>query len=65
MNTNKSFFERNGGTYRQVGDYLLPNLTINTVLKLKALFRYRAQSLGIAAFSSEYKVLFDTFSFKK
>ena len=29
MNTNKSFFERNGGTYRQVGDYLLPNLTIN------------------------------------
>ena len=37
----------------------------HTVLKLKALFRYRAQSLGIAAFSSEYKVLFDTFSFKK
>ena len=36
-----------------------------TVLKLKAPFRYRAQSLGIAAFSSEYKVLFDTFSFKK
>ncbi len=29
MNTNKSFFERNGGTYGQVGDYLLPNLTIN------------------------------------
>ena len=29
MNTNKSFFERNGGTYRQVGDYLLPNLTID------------------------------------
>ena len=29
MNTNKSFFERNGGTYSQVGDYLLPNLTIN------------------------------------
>ena len=29
MNTNKSFFERNGGTCRQVGDYLLPNLTIN------------------------------------
>ena len=37
----------------------------DTVLKLKAPFRYRAQSLGIAAFSSEYKVLFDTFSFKK
>ena len=32
----------------------------DTVLKLKAPFRYRAQSLGIAAFSSEYKVLFDT-----
>ena len=29
MNTNKSFFERDGGTYRQVGDYLLPNLTID------------------------------------
>ena len=29
MNTNKSFFERNGGTYIQVGDYLLPNLTID------------------------------------
>ena len=29
MNTNRSFFERNGGTYRQVGDYLLPNLTID------------------------------------
>ena len=29
MNTNKSFFERNGGTYRQVGDTLLPNLTID------------------------------------
>ncbi len=29
MNTNKSFLERNGGTYRQVGDYLLPNLTID------------------------------------
>ena len=29
MNTNKSFFERSGGTYRQVGDYLLPNLSID------------------------------------
>ena len=29
MNTNRSFFERNGGTYIQVGDYLLPNLTID------------------------------------
>ena len=29
MNTNKSFFERNGGTYRQVGDYLIPNLVIS------------------------------------
>ncbi len=24
----KSLFEQNGGTYRQVGDYLLPNITI-------------------------------------
>lgn len=28
MNTQKSFFERNGGTYTQVGDFSLPNLTI-------------------------------------
>ena len=26
--TQKSFFEQNGGTYTQVGDVLLPNLTI-------------------------------------
>ncbi len=24
----KSLFEQNGGTYRQVGDYLLPNITV-------------------------------------
>ncbi len=24
----KSLFEQNGGTYRQVGDYILPNITI-------------------------------------
>jgi len=24
----KSLFEQNGGTYRQVGDYLIPNLTL-------------------------------------
>jgi len=28
MNTQKSLFERNGGTYTQVGDYLLPDLII-------------------------------------
>ena len=28
MRTQKSFFEQNGGTYAQVGDVLLPNLTI-------------------------------------
>ena len=28
MNTQKSFFERNGGTYTRVGDYLLPDLII-------------------------------------
>lgn len=28
MKTQKSFFEENGGTYTQVGDVLLPNLTI-------------------------------------
>ena len=28
MNTQKSYFERNGGTYTQVGDYLLPDLII-------------------------------------
>lgn len=29
MKTAKSFFEQNGGTYTRVGDYLLPNLTID------------------------------------
>ncbi len=24
----KSFFEQNGGTYRQVGDYFIPNITL-------------------------------------
>ena len=28
MKTQKSFYEQNGGTYTQVGDVLLPNLTI-------------------------------------
>ena len=28
MKTQKSFFEQSGGTYTQVGDVLLPNLTI-------------------------------------
>lgn len=28
MKTQKSYFEQNGGTYTQVGDVLLPNLTI-------------------------------------
>ena len=28
MKTQKSFFEQNGGTYSQVGDVLLPDLTI-------------------------------------
>ena len=28
MKTQKSFYEQNGGTYTQVGDVLIPNLTI-------------------------------------
>ena len=28
MNTAKSFFEQNGGTYTRVGDFLFPDLTI-------------------------------------
>ena len=28
MNTQKSFFERSGGTYTQIGDYLIPNLVL-------------------------------------
>ena len=28
MKTQKSFFEQNGGTYTQIGDVFLPNLTI-------------------------------------
>ena len=30
MNTQKSFFEQNGGSYTQVGDVLLPDLFIGT-----------------------------------
>ena len=26
----KTIFEEMGGTYRQVGDYLLPNITVRT-----------------------------------
>ena len=26
----KTIFEEMGGTYRQVGDYLLPNITVQT-----------------------------------
>ena len=39
MNTRKSFFERNGGTYIQVGDVLLPNLIIEQN-KMQALGKY-------------------------
>ena len=28
LNTQKSFFERSGGTYTQIGDYLIPNLVL-------------------------------------
>ena len=31
MKTKKSFFEQNGGTYMQVGDVLLPDLSIGEV----------------------------------
>lgn len=31
MKTQKSFFEQNGGTYMQVGDVLLPDLSIGEV----------------------------------
>lgn len=31
MKTQKSFFELNGGTYTQIGDVLLPNLSIGEV----------------------------------
>ena len=31
MKTQKSFFEQNGGTYTQVGDVLLPDLSIGEV----------------------------------
>ena len=33
MKTQKSFFEQNGGTYMQIGDVLLPNLTIGENVK--------------------------------
>ena len=31
MKTQKSFYEQNGGTYTQVGDVLLPNISIGEV----------------------------------
>ncbi len=31
MKTQKSFYEQNGGTYMQVGDVLLPNLSVGEV----------------------------------
>ena len=31
MKTRKTFYEQNGGTYTQVGDVLIPNLTIGEV----------------------------------
>ena len=31
MKTQKSFYERNGGTYMQVGDVLLPDLSVGEV----------------------------------
>ena len=35
MKTAKSYFEQNGGTYTQIGDFLLPDLTIGeTVARL-------------------------------
>ena len=30
MVMNKSSFEQNGGTYRMVGDYRIPNITLPT-----------------------------------
>ena len=37
MNTKKSFFEKLGGTYTQVGDVLLPNLTIGAKVMMDVL----------------------------
>ena len=39
MKTQKSFFEQNGGTYTQVGDVLLPDLTIGEA-EQKSIGRY-------------------------
>ena len=33
MKTQKSFFEQNGGTYTQVGDVLIPNLSLREAVQ--------------------------------
>ena len=38
MKTQKSFFEQNGGTYMQVGDVLLPDLSIGEVEQRPSIF---------------------------
>jgi len=40
MSKEKSIFEQMGGTYRQVGDYLIPNLIYKSDEKLAQLGKY-------------------------
>lgn len=40
MNREKSLFERMGGTYRQVGDYLIPNIILKSEIQTEQIGKY-------------------------
>ena len=40
MNREKSLFEQMGGTYRQVGDYLIPNIVLKPETQMEQIGKY-------------------------
>lgn len=40
MNREKSLFEQMGGTYRQVGDYLIPNIVLKSETQTEQIGKY-------------------------
>lgn len=40
MNREKSLFEKMGGTYRQVGDYLMPNIILKSEAQTEQIGKY-------------------------
>ena len=52
----KTIFEEMGGTYRQVGDYLLPNITVPAEEEIEpiGLWGYRSFMISIANSSIKY-----------